>query len=472
MLKKTLKWIGRILLGLAILVALFYIVENARGKYAWEQYKRECAAKGINLDWQSLIPPPIPDDENIAMAPIFQEMFASPPSRWIRLPSPSFTPDPNTIRRPVWQTGRWEGLAPWRVALSNDNLLVALSVYDDDLQEVEEAFKRPSFRLEAWDRARITITHPEPYGFRLPIVNNTLPPLLSIYDLRARAKHEASQYDGMLEDILIGFRIANLCQEDPQVISAFFRAGVSRRMCTPLWLGFSGRVWNAQQLATLQSMLEEINLAEHALRANQFERAQCAYLFLLPHRSFTYNDVLLRRTPAWYYAIPRGWFYQNALRFARFYDQQECLIHTDSQWFDVVQMKNVGDPKAYPSFIGIGDFLLNHFLSMIQPVVLAQATLHQAVIACAIERYRLEHGRIPERLDKLVPHYLAKIPCDPCDGQPMRYKPTGDNNAILYSIGWNCIDDGGELGIKKINGVDVADSDSGDWVWRLGAEGD
>ncbi|MCL2512057.1 MAG: hypothetical protein FWF09_08410, partial [Bacteroidales bacterium] len=101
-----------------------------------------------------------------------------------------------------------------------------------------------------------------------------------------------------------------------------------------------------------------------------------------------------------------------------------------------------------------------------------QATLHQAVIACAIERYRLEHGRIPERLGDLVPTYLAKIPSDPCDGQPMRYKPEGDGNAVIYSIGINGVDDGGQFGVKKMKGADVVDIDSGDWIWRVITSGE
>lgn len=36
-------------------VALLYAVENWRGKTAWEKHKREIAARGINLDWNSFV---------------------------------------------------------------------------------------------------------------------------------------------------------------------------------------------------------------------------------------------------------------------------------------------------------------------------------------------------------------------------------------------------------------------------------
>lgn len=66
------------LLGLGILitaVALFYTEENWRGKRAWEKFKRESESRGEVLDWAALIPPAVPDDQNIFKAPRMQEWF-------------------------------------------------------------------------------------------------------------------------------------------------------------------------------------------------------------------------------------------------------------------------------------------------------------------------------------------------------------------------------------------------------------
>ncbi|MGB7746129.1 MAG: hypothetical protein WBN75_02450 [Verrucomicrobiia bacterium] len=57
----------RILISLAILatlIAIFYAEEDWRGKRAWENCKRELEAKGVVMDWEKLIPPPVPDDQN------------------------------------------------------------------------------------------------------------------------------------------------------------------------------------------------------------------------------------------------------------------------------------------------------------------------------------------------------------------------------------------------------------------------
>jgi len=64
-----------VLACLATLTGLFYAVENWRGKRAWEQCRREQEAKGEVLDWNALIPAPVPDDQNIYKAPRMTEWF-------------------------------------------------------------------------------------------------------------------------------------------------------------------------------------------------------------------------------------------------------------------------------------------------------------------------------------------------------------------------------------------------------------
>jgi len=61
----------RTLLALAVLATLattFYTEEYWRGKRAWDNYRHELEAKGAVLDWEKLIPSPVPDDQNFFMA--------------------------------------------------------------------------------------------------------------------------------------------------------------------------------------------------------------------------------------------------------------------------------------------------------------------------------------------------------------------------------------------------------------------
>ena len=70
------------------------------------------------------------------------------------------------------------------------------------------------------------------------------------------------------------------------------------------------------------------------------------------------------------------------------------------------------------------------------------AGLRVAATAMAVERLRLASGALPKALGDLVPKYLAKIPTDPFDGKPLRFKKL-DKGYVVYSIGPNGKDDGG-----------------------------
>src|SRR5215831_6306825 len=63
------------LIGFITLVALVYAEENWRGTRACEQYKRKMAAIGEVLDWSTLFPAAIPDEQNIFKAPKMSEWF-------------------------------------------------------------------------------------------------------------------------------------------------------------------------------------------------------------------------------------------------------------------------------------------------------------------------------------------------------------------------------------------------------------
>ncbi len=64
--------------------------------------------------------------------------------------------------------------------------------------------------------------------------------------------------------------------------------------------------------------------------------------------------------------------------------------------------------------------------------------------ALAIRLYELDKGQMPETLDELVPEYLPAVPQDPFfDGvRPIGYLPNAEL-PVLYSVGFNGVDDGG-----------------------------
>jgi len=67
------------------------------------------------------------------------------------------------------------------------------------------------------------------------------------------------------------------------------------------------------------------------------------------------------------------------------------------------------------------------------------------VTALALERYRNQHGSYPNSLAELVPAFLKATPLDFMDGQPLRYRVAENGRFLLYSVGLDCVDNGGKF---------------------------
>jgi hypothetical protein len=91
------------------------------------------------------------------------------------------------------------------------------------------------------------------------------------------------------------------------------------------------------------------------------------------------------------------------------------------------------------------------------------------VTVLALERYRLRHGAYPPALSALVPELLRKTPRDFMDGQPLRYRANDDGTFLLYSIGDDGKDDGGDSTPTK-NRSPVSFWNGRDYVWPAAAK--
>ncbi len=76
-----------------------------------------------------------------------------------------------------------------------------------------------------------------------------------------------------------------------------------------------------------------------------------------------------------------------------------------------------------------------------------KAILLTSVTGLAAERFRMAKGRWPGELAELVPAYIEAVPLDPFSGEPLRLKK-GDGAFVVYSVGLDAVDDGGQLDIK------------------------
>jgi hypothetical protein len=86
----------------------------------------------------------------------------------------------------------------------------------------------------------------------------------------------------------------------------------------------------------------------------------------------------------------------------------------------------------------------------------ADAEHRLAVLAAAMWRYRLRQGAFPDKLESLVPAYLPAAPADPFTGRSMKLGRTADGKAVIYSIGEDLEDNGGQPFGKESRKGDIS----------------
>lgn len=99
-----------------------------------------------------------------------------------------------------------------------------------------------------------------------------------------------------------------------------------------------------------------------------------------------------------------------------------------------------------------------------QRLLAVEAARQMAVTSIALKRYQLRQGALPQDLSALVPDFLPALPCDPVDGQPLRYHLNGDGTFLLYSIGEDAFDNGGDPTPLKAT-KSISWQRGRDWVW-------
>lgn len=119
-----------------------------------------------------------------------------------------------------------------------------------------------------------------------------------------------------------------------------------------------------------------------------------------------------------------------------------CVIHLN------LNQRGFQGSKTFADKISNGR---RHLIKGIQTASKNQTLVHQAVLVCALERFRKAEGWDPEKLETLAPRFLGKVPLDVISGQPLKYQRRGDGSRISYrrkavicggslDIEWNAFD--------------------------------
>ena len=295
-----------------------------------------------------------------------------------------------------------------------------------------------------------------------------------------------------LEDVKLSFRLAEAVHSEPILISYLVRIALLQIALQPVWEGLADHLWTDAELAAIAAELDRLDLLADYHLAMRGERAFSLWAvdYVRRRGAQGFNDLggmeestsapangdLLERTlgTASFALIPSGWFDQNKLSLARMQAnhilplvnrEQRLVSPTTARQSQAVIAGQSQRPTPYDLF---SKMLLPALTHTAEKSARAQTSVDLARVAIVLERYRLAHGKYPETLEALVPQFIAKLPHDVINGQPLKYRPTDDGRFVLYSVGWNEKDDGGTVALSK-TGKNV-NSKEGDWVWRYPAK--
>jgi hypothetical protein len=517
-----------VLACLATLIALFYAEEDWRGKHDWEKFKREWEAKGEKFDFKDFIPPPVPDDQNFAMSTIWiaeeayefqrvpekakawygdriyseevSKIFPLLPVATDGLTGTNWVSAHNLPNTPQelhgWQTAQMIDLKPWQayytelekvypaaeipIALQPQSpaqdVLLALSKYDSAIEELRQASQLPYSRFplgyDIEDPAEILLPHLA-----------ALKRYSQVFQLRAIAELQNDESEKALDDVKLALRLADSIHTEPFIITHLVRIAILQITLQPIWEGLAEHKWSDAQLAELDSELSKLDFpadyefsirgerASHGKIIDWLEQKRSRFLLLSDMvDNDTRNTMNRFGVAVMVYLMPKGWYYQNEIVLAQL-EQQWNLTLVDATNQTISPKMAQHTRTALESSLHTTPFnffarlLLSGLGGFAQRIAYAQNAVNLAHVAIALERYRLAHGEFPESLDALAPQFIAQIPHDIINGQPLHYRRTSDGQFILYSVGWNETDEGGVVVLRKGKTSEV-DRDEGDWVWR------
>jgi hypothetical protein len=482
--KKRWRWLKRGLFAIAMLITLLAVAivfENWRGRRAWANYRAELEANGEVLDWRTLIPQNIPDDQNFAKTPLLaplmdyhrdpntgEPVFADPDAKE-RITS--MFAWGQQLKTAYWRQGRktdWAKIQSELRSQTNsslpaiqallkrppgtpqDDVLFLFSHNKAELDEISAAAKRPFSSFDTQFDEGFYALMPQLMVIRSLTRGFTLKPL---------AELAATNTAAALADWQTSVALGKALDGDPVLISLLVKVAVIDSTLNVVWEGLAQHRWDDRQLTQIQATLDNLNFVADAKQAFQGERAYALVALdqLLGEKGAgaTMPGAMFRR-----FLFP-GWVAQNKVYICRMYtDHLLTLLDPKNNRIKIAEVA-ASDEKIASELKGNNPYrmMAKQLFPAVSKVLLrianAQTAIDLATVACALERYQLANGTYPTALGALVPQFVDSIPLD-LDGQPLRYQLETDGLFVLYSIGTDLKDDQGAPTV----------SSPGDWVWK------
>lgn len=467
-------WWTRGLLAFTAFAVGSHYYSNWKWERRWQEYVAEKRARGEKVYIAEYLPQkPIPDDQNFAATPFWNEVFAQngkgPRARKFDILQRGHSRVKNLSRPvPIDLAAYREGfekagkLGKADAALSDgEAVLKGLKHLEPEISEISAAIERPFAVFPTdWENGfAAKFTHLQffqAFGKAL--------------SLRAVASIAVGRGDDALSDILLATALSEKLNETPSMIQYLVAVSVVGQALKSVDEGLNKKAWSPSDLLKLEKALARINHLELSVRSLQVESAVCNVAMELHARSGKVENVLLvaglsGQGEDWLvalYAKKMSFWRENQIWMARARDEDVTMFDFRAErWTPKNRMyvaENITGFFAKAELAIAGNASSGFQDVWTQNVLFSHSRVRMAGLACALERYRIAKGGYPEKLDALLPDFLQKLPHDPCDGKPFRYR-LSDGGYLLYSIGMDLSDDGGNV-------KDVREEQSGpDWRW-------
>jgi len=261
--------------------------------------------------------------------------------------------------------------------------------------------------------------------------------------LQAIAHIENNQPDLAIDSFITSKALAATLNKEPGLVAFLVKIGCQSLSLTTLEYLFSKTSLNEDQLAIIDNTI--IEMLNESDTTTDFAGERC----------WIYNAVTETEILSGFSDISSvevklikviGLLEMDYIRCLD--NMQEYLDNMKLPWPDrLIAAKkteaNIGSPSRYQ--VISHSLLMPSFTRAIELHARSDAQLAAAHTAVALERYRLANNSLPDDLAQLVPAYIEKIPIDPFDGKPLRYKKLSPQPGYtIYSIGTDEHDDLGD----------------------------
>ncbi len=448
---KAIKWVLILLAGLFVLALIFSFAEEQHARSIWQSCYDEVKAKGGSLEWKDYIPPDVPDDQNFFKAPKMQDWFQQQP----------YTPG-IIINTTNELSGLKTNPDTLKTITSKEAAMAYLGWSDQfgpDFALIREALQRPCVRIDGnYSRS-----------FEIPLVNFvTMRSLSQVSAQRAKCYLLLGQPDKALDELTFLNQLRQILEFPPSgktmtLVSAMINVAIAGLYVNTITNGLQSHAWQNSQLVILQEQLRQMNLTPFLVNAIWTENAE--------NYQMIYSDLLPRVHGNGVRAyFMRAMLLQNSATITKIDQQAIDDIDRTNNIISPNKLDELNDQAtaiskhSYWPGNALAAIAIPNYAKAWQTTAHNQTLINQAQIVCALERYRLAYGQYPDTLAALSPQFMEKVPYDVIGGQPLHYIRKPDGSFLLYSVGWNEIDDGGVPSPHSEFGT-ITNYMTGDWVW-------